>query len=284
MTIMKQRFFGHPESPLFGVYHKPRKSKVRTAPRAAVICPPVGQEYNRTHWALRLLANQLSRKNIHVLRFDYHGIGDSSQKLDQVDRLEIWQQNIVQAVDHLKQESHAETVMLIGQRMGGSLAAMVAEERADVNSLVLWEPVVAGRMYLDHLRAMHAQMLDLWVCKMSTENNESHEEILGSRYCRQLLNAIEGFRLDVNDIIQPQLIVDQPGRREKYTHSEPSLLKFVPSLRSSSWYQLNELETAYLRPEITREIVKLVDEMFQRLDHFDALRITPLHASSEEVQ
>lgn len=282
---MKQHFLGHPESPLFGVYHQPRRSEDRAAPRAAIICPPIGQEYNRTHWALRLLANQLTRKNIHVLRLDYHGIGDSSQSIEQIDELEIWKQNIVEAINHLQQESHAETVMLIGQRMGGTLAAMVARERCDVNSLVLWEPVVDGKNYLDQLREMHTRMLDLWVCKMSTENNDSFEEILGSRYSRKLLEAIETIRLNVDDIIQPQLIIDQQSKRDQFVHSEPSLLKFVSTLRQSSWDRLKELETAYLRPEMTRDIVKLIDEMFQRLDHFDALRIeTETEISSGELR
>lgn len=249
-------------------------------PRAAIICPPIGQEYNRTHWALRLLANQLTLKNVHVLRLDYHGIGDAAQNLEQVDELEIWKQNIIQAIDHLKQESNSETVMLIGQRIGGTLASMVAQERVDVNSLVLWEPVVNGKEYLTELRKMHAQMLDLWVCQMETEDSDSFEEILGSRYARKLLQAIEEVRLDVDATIQPQLIVDQKNRRDQYVHSDPSLLKFVSTLRSSSWHQLKELETAYLRPEITREIVMTIDDMFQRLDRFDALRI----GGSKEVR
>lgn len=268
---MKQRFFGHPESPLFGVYHKPRGLSVRGAPRAAIICPPIGQEYNRTHWALRLLANQLTRRKIHVLRVDYHGIGDSAQSIDQIHGLRIWKQNISQALEHLKQESGAETVMLIGQRLGATLSALVAKERADVNSVVLWEPVTNGRAFLDQLRKMHAQMVDLWVSRMTSENNDGFEEILGSRFCRSLLNEIEAIKLDIGSVIQPQLVVDQDSNRDDYQHSEPSLMKFFPSFRKSSWGELKELETAYLRPEMTREMVKFIDEMFQRLSHFEAL-------------
>lgn len=281
---MNQQFFGHPESPLFGVYHRPAQVRGDRAPRAVLICPPIGQEYNRTHWALRLLANQLTRKGIHVLRLDYHGIGDSSQDVDQIDSLNIWTRNIDQAITHLKQTSGAETVMLLGQRFGGTLAAMVTRQRPDVNSLVLWEPVSDGSAYLEELRTMHAQMLDLWVCKMRTPNDQHGEEILGSLYSPSLLNEIETTRLDLQSIVQPQLIVDVQSRASYYAHAEPSLQKYLPTADPTSWFDLNELETACLRSETTRVIVQLVDEMFGRLEHFGALRILTQPLESEGGQ
>ncbi len=279
--MIEQRFFGHPESPLFGVYHQPRGSRVRSANRAALICPPIGQEYNRTHWTLRLLANQVARKGIHVLRMDYHGIGDSAQSVEQIDSLEAWRRNIEQAIDHLKAETGAETVMLIGQRIGASLAAQVATRRPDVNGIVAWEPIVNGLQYINSLRKMHATMLDFWVCKMSTPNDE-FEEILGSRYQRTLVDEIEQFELDLASVIQPQLIADLASQAKNYVHPEPGTQFIIEDERPSSWCELNELESAYLRPEAMRQIVKKVDEMFDRLERFNALSMP--NSNMESVQ
>ncbi|MFK7769341.1 MAG: alpha/beta hydrolase [Mariniblastus sp.] len=267
-----QRFFGHPESPLFGVYHAPRGTKLRPV-RAAVICPPVGQEFIRTHWSLRLLANQLARKGVHVLRLDYHGIGDSAGSIEQIDALHIWENDIAQAVDHLKKESAAETTMLIGQRFGASLAARVAEERRDVNSLVLWEPVLNGKKYLDSLRAMHAEMYDLWMAKMKKPEYVFQEEILGSLYSSALLEEIESVQIDIESIRQPHLIVDTETDQAAYSHWEPSLQKVISEENEGSWDDLRVLETARLRPKTTRTIVKTVDNMFTRLKRFDALNL-----------
>ena len=272
-----QQFFGHPESPLFGVYHAPRGKRAADA-RAVLICPPIGQEYIRTHWCLRLVANQVARGGAHVLRLDYHGLGDSSGQVKQVDSLRLWQNNICDAIEHVKRISGAETVMLLGQRFGAALAGTVAGTRPDVNSVVMWEPVSNGFDYLSQLRAMHAEMLDLWVCKMTTQNDEGAEEILGSMYSRKLLNEIERLQLAVGEIPQPQLIVKSRESDLDLSHPESSLLKVIEDKRETSWNDLRELESAYLRPEISRRIVKLVREMFDRLEKFDALKSTTLEA------
>lgn len=263
---MQQQFFGHPEFPLFGVYHPPRGGNKNT--RAVVICPPVGQEFNRSHWALRMLATQLARKGVHVFRFDYHGVGDSAGNTDQIESLDSWTRNIGQAVEHLKKLSGVRNVMLIGLRLGGLLAAKTAIRSSDVNSIILWEPVVNGGQYLNDLRSMHAQMLDLWVCKMQTPNNENIEEILGSRYQRSLLTEIEQQAFDVGQVLQPQLILQSPTDTESFSHPEPSLQKVVQTDRDGAWNDLRELETALLRPKATNTITTTAIDMFHRLERF----------------
>lgn len=270
--MISQHFFGHPESPLFAVHHQPRGGKKQHGDvRAAIICPPIGQEYNRTHWTLRLLANQVARRGVHVLRLDYHGIGDSAQNADQIDSLDVWHNDIAQAMEHLKQETGAHSVMLIGQRFGAALAASVASRRPDVNGVVLWEPVTDGKAYLDALRQMHATMLDLWVCKMQTPNNESIEEILGSRFQRSLIREIESSQLKLDQVLQPQLIIDETALQDSYSHPELGLQLLIEETRSASWNELEELEAAWLRPETLRTLVKKVVDMFDRLQRFDAL-------------
>jgi pimeloyl-ACP methyl ester carboxylesterase len=279
-----QQFFGHPESPLFGVHHPPR-GKQASDDRAVVICPPIGQEYIRTHWCLRLVANQISRGGAHVLRLDYQGMGDSFGRVEQIDSLAVWQNNIEAAIDQVKQISGAQTVMLLGQRFGGTLAAEVAKRRPDVNSVVLWEPVIDGQIYLNQLRTMHAKMLDLWVCKMSTQDDEAAEEILGAKFSRSLLKEIEALELCVGDIPQPQLAIKiHDGVLNATEHPQPSLQKIIVDDRPASWNDLRELESAYLRPAISRQIVKLVRQMFDRLEQFDALKLTSQSLGAEVAQ
>lgn len=286
---MSAQFFGHPESPLFGFYHAGQRrtssaNSTDSEVRAAVICPPIGQEFIRTHWCLRLLGKQLGRKGIDVLRLDYHGLGDSFGTPEQIHSLSDWARDIEQAIDHLKAASGAQTVMLIGQRFGAMLATEVAKLRPDVNSVVLWEPVVCGKDYLAELRSMHAEMLDLWVCSMRTQSDERFEEILGTRYSRSLLNDIEQARLNVDEIIQPQLILDVDSANERFSHSEPSLQKVIIEPDEGRWDDLRVLETARLRPKSTRTIVQMADEMFDRLSCFGALTIGNEQSAASKLE
>jgi len=269
---MSRKFFGQPESQLFSVYHAPRGKK-HAGTRAALICPPVGQEFIRTHWSLRLLANQLARKGVHVMRFDYSGIGDSAGSIEQIASVQQWKGDISLAIAELKRNSGAETVMLVGQRFGSWLAAEVAKSRPDVNSLVCIEPIINGEEYLNGLRKMHHLMLDFWVCKMETVDDDHFEEILGSQYRRTLLREIEAAQIDFDLIQQPQLIIEAAGTTNRHSHSVSGLQKTIQDDRPSTWYDLRELETAYLRPVMTRTIVKTIDDMFQRLEKLDALKL-----------
>ena len=68
----------------------------------------------------------------------------------------------------------------------------------------------------------------------------------------------------------PQLIVDLESSDQVYSHTEPSLQRTIRTDDGMSWGQLLALETAWLRPETTRTIVKTVAEMFERLDRVAA--------------
>ena len=142
-------FFGAEAQPLYGVYHPPAQD--RASSKAVVLCGPGPQEYMLTHWALRRLAALLSKVGVHVLRFDYFGMGDSAGQSED-GTLQIWQQDIQTATSALKKLAKVERVSLIGYRLGAVLAwraAATAEARP--SDLVLWDPVLDGGQYLAEL-------------------------------------------------------------------------------------------------------------------------------------
>jgi len=152
-------------------------------------------------------------------------------------------------------------------RMGALLAAEVARQSNDVNSVVLWEPIEDGKSYLKELRDMHRKMLDLWVCKMATPKDDQVEEILGSRYSRSLINSIEEAQNDFGSVVQPQLIVVPEQPVVNFVHIEPTTQKVVLVDEEYNWNDLRSLETAWLRSQTAREIVLLTKTMFERKTH-----------------
>ena len=155
--------------------------------------------------------------------------------------------------------------------MGAMLAAHAARQSNDVNSVVLWEPVQDGARYLKELRAMHRKMLDLWVCKMKTPNDDQVEEILGSRYARSLINSIEHAKSEISSIIQPQLIVVPEHPIVNFFHMVDSIQRVIRVEDEYNWDDLRSLETAWLRSQTAREIVLNTKGMFERLNEFNAL-------------
>ncbi len=148
-------FFGRAEAPLFGFHHPPRG---RSRSTGVVLCYPGPQEYMYTHWAFRKLASALSAEGFPVLRFDYRGTGDSSGELTEVG-LDDWRRDVIDAAQELRDVAATPHVSIIGFRLGAVVATQAARE-LDVQDLVLWDPVVRGRDYLDELRGIDEHRRD----------------------------------------------------------------------------------------------------------------------------
>lgn len=145
---MNPLHFGSPHRPLFGAYHPPARRPIH--PDAVVVCGPVGIDYQRTHRALRLLAEQMARRGHHVLRFDYFGMGDSGGQTSEGD-LDGWEADARSAIDEVRAISGSSSVSLVGVRLGGALAMRAASRRPEVRAAALWDPVVRGVHYLVEL-------------------------------------------------------------------------------------------------------------------------------------
>nr|WP_314144572.1 hypothetical protein [uncultured Rhodococcus sp.] len=145
-------WFGPSDSPLFGTVHVPSGGRARGG---VVLCPPLGKEQVDSYRGMTLLAQKLSAQGLLVLRFDYHGTGDSWGDQDQPTAVEHWQRSIVEAVDYVRGCGVGE-VGLVGLRVGALLACSVAAECGPLTALTLWDPVVKGRSYLHEQRALYS--------------------------------------------------------------------------------------------------------------------------------
>lgn len=272
---MDVQFFGpSAQRQLLGVLYPPRRREPSNdgPARSVLICPPLGQEYVRSYWALGLVAGQLARKGVHVMRFDYRGHGDSFGRSEHVASLSDWKEDIAIAIDQLKRRSDAETVMLVGLRAGAGLAAEVASERDDVNALLAWEPVVNGEFYLDTLRRMHALMLDLWYQPTETPSDATCEELLGMLYDRRLINELQRWQVDLASKLVPQLIVERSDEPVVAVESARPWQRRLETGDSNTWNKLVDLEAAWLRPQTSQKVVSSIVEMFRRLGELDMLR------------
>ncbi|MBX3611479.1 MAG: alpha/beta hydrolase [Hydrogenophaga sp.] len=154
---MTPLYFGDRSRRLFGLYTPAHASGTRA--RGAVICAPWGVEHLRAHRSMAQLGKWLGEAGVHVLRFDYHGTGDSAGDMGDA-RLDGWRDDVMTAVEELKDTAGVQRVTLVGLRLGAVLAAQAAAaRRRDIDGLVLWDPVVHGATYLRELQALHAQTL-----------------------------------------------------------------------------------------------------------------------------
>src|SRR5215470_155948 len=127
-------YFGDAHTRLFGWIHRPTR-QVRTT--AVLLCNPLGDDIVRAHRSLRHLAEDLCSAGFPVLRFDFHGTGDSAGSERDPGRVAAWRRDVGTAIDELRARTGADEVAIVGLRLGGTIAADVASQRSDVASVVL---------------------------------------------------------------------------------------------------------------------------------------------------
>ncbi|MGA2837211.1 MAG: hypothetical protein ABSF84_11495 [Acidimicrobiales bacterium] len=142
-------WFGPEDRPLFGWIHVPD----HPTGRGVVLCPSIGLEGEASQFAYRPLAEGLCDDGCVVLRFDYHGTGDSTGLLSEPGRLSEWIADIAAGMAFLR-AAGVTRMHLVGARLGAALAARAAAEDGDLESLTLWYPWTRGSQFLRYQRAL----------------------------------------------------------------------------------------------------------------------------------
>jgi exosortase A-associated hydrolase 2 len=120
------------------------------ADRAVVFCDPLFEERKSSQRVMVEMARALCRAGSAVLRFDCRGCGDSPGEFPDYAPPD-WLDDVAAAVRFLRTSAPAPRLGLLGLRFGASLALQSAVHGASpgVDFLILWEPVVNGRDYLE---------------------------------------------------------------------------------------------------------------------------------------
>ncbi|MDE2318291.1 MAG: hypothetical protein KGK02_01170 [Rhodospirillales bacterium] len=132
----------------FGWFHPPPSD--RSGGTAVLLCPGASQDFSNGYRPFRLLAEHLAEAGYPTLRFDYPGTGDSADP-ESNNLWEVWQQSISRAATWLRGQTRADKLLLIGLRIGGTLAAVASEQLEDIAGLILIEPCQTGRSYVSQL-------------------------------------------------------------------------------------------------------------------------------------
>ena len=148
-------YFGPAAAPRSGWWHGPTPEAAAARPDGPVVvlCAPFGYEAVCIHRFQRTLARTLALAGLPVLRFAWHGTGDSDGFDHDPARVPTWLDDVALAVDEARRGSGRHEVVLIGTRLGATLAAEGAARAGGVDTLVLLAPYAAGRAFVREARA-----------------------------------------------------------------------------------------------------------------------------------
>jgi len=213
----------------FSVLHPGRGS------RGALLCGPLSDEALNTYRPLVFLAEQLAAAEIPTLRLAYYGTGDSAGDDDEAGRFDQWLHSIDAGVAWLRQHCGVESVTLIGNRIGASLATRAACDIDAVDSLVLLSPI-SGRQFMHELTLAARISQRVWQTNHKADDGtwfESH----GLRIDHATRDELN--RLDIRKLTK------RPAAEALLMESEsrPAVLALAESLRSigtAAMFQMHE--------------------------------------------
>lgn len=134
---------------LAGMYH------AASGDTAILLISPWGFEELCSRMTYRLLGEYLAELGYPCLRFDLPGTGHSALASAEIDDEHAWRKAACKAYDQLRNLSQAQRIIVVGQGLGGLLAADLAQERP-VAGLVLLAPASQGRSHLREIAAWTA--------------------------------------------------------------------------------------------------------------------------------
>jgi alpha-beta hydrolase superfamily lysophospholipase len=185
--------FGTSELRCFGWFHAAH-TPVREV--GVVLCRPVGYEGTCAYETYTQLAEQLASAGFAVVRFDYHGTGDSAGSDTDPDRVRAWINSTIAATHEVMRLGSVARIVMFGVRLGATLAAQVASELGGVESLVMWAPCVTGRAFARELRASQSNSPST-----AADAAQGDIEALGYTYTAQTLQDLN--TLDCQNVDAP---------------------------------------------------------------------------------
>ncbi len=143
---MKAGFIAGPRGDLFTLYIPPAPGVPDRGDM--IFVPPFAEEMNRSRTVVLAQARALAAAGVGVLVLDLYGTGDSDGGFADA-RWETWREDIRAARQWLQGHGRSQ-VGLWGLRLGGLLAAdTLFDDPEGFTGLLLWEPVAAGKTFMD---------------------------------------------------------------------------------------------------------------------------------------
>ena len=152
-SSVQPMFFGDPAAELFGCLHTAANPL-----GSALVVQPVLHEYMGSHRTLVQLAARLAAGGISALRFDARGTGDSSGDGGDSGPAD-WQIDVTTAAAELARHAGQGHPSMAGLRLGATLALLrqCAPGASPAPALVLWDPIVSGRTWVEELLTLQRE-------------------------------------------------------------------------------------------------------------------------------
>lgn len=233
MTTLVPRRFGPLWRSAVGLIQHP--SDPSASRGAFLLARPMGLAATRSASMYRVLSDRLARTGACVMRFDYHGTGDSpGEEVDQ--SAADWTRDIEEAQTCLLDAcppTHPEHIDWFGMGLGANLMLQAALRVPQApRRLVLWEPIVDGAEHIRTLLDAHRQ-------EMALQLDQSWPELIAQGMVTEprLPGSVLGFRVGPQLTNDLQTLPDLASWLPLATERGIDLTLCAPEAALQAWQQ-----------------------------------------------
>lgn len=234
-------FFGQQGALRYGCYHPGSRAT------GVIICPPLWQEYMRSHWAMRQLATRLSESGFHVLRFDYRGSGDSSG--DSLDMsLETIRDDFELAVQELRDMAGITTVSAVTLRAG----FLSVYPSTTANKIIAIDGIIDGSRYIKDLEQIQHTRQSARAFPPITEN-----ELVGTIMSPSLRESVRSFRLTKPNS-NTSFVFTKQNPQNAFVVEQKLTSSVITTEDNPDWSNPLQIEQAIMIPATINRVVEMV--------------------------
>lgn len=140
-------WLGEPGQQLYAALHRPGNAE---ATRGVLLVPPLLHEQPRSRRFITEVASAFAANGTAAMRFDFFGSGDSAGRCDEL-RLSMMHDDLRRASAALRSHTGVSRVAVIAWRASALVVWDWMRSGGEASELILWEPMLDGREWLDDL-------------------------------------------------------------------------------------------------------------------------------------
>ena len=238
---------------LFGVLHQPEQNHLTKSSLGIVFCHPFAEEKLFAHRVMVNIARKLTVDGYYCLRFDYMGHGDSDGNFEDAS-IETRLSDIKCAIDYLKNSVGVKEVVLLGVRLGATLAVLSSLNTLNIKALILISPIIDGEKYIHQcLRSNLTMQIAM------------HKKIIKDR--KALINDLmEGRVVNIDGYLLTRDFYEQLREinlfSSKLNSRQDILILSVSKKRKANINDLEELRLKYTNQGNKVELYSIEDDEF----------------------
>lgn len=268
MTRLVPQRFGPSWRSAIGLIQHPSEPAAQR--NAFLLARPMGLAATRSASMYRVLADRLARTGASVMRFDYHGTGDSpGEEGDQ--SLADWSRDVEEAQACLIDAAHPHHIDWFGMGLGATLMLQAAlRVPSPPRRLVLWEPLDDGESHLQalllaHRREMAMQLAQPWhdlLAQGLVQEPRVPGSVLGFHIGAQLTNDLQNLPALTHWLSLATTrgmditVCAMEDSLQRWSHNLPASVRerlhWVPLQTATNWMSSEAMGAAVVPPEIHR--------------------------------